>query len=157
MAQLVEQRIRNAWVAGSSPAIGSLSTGVRIQWFWLLFFSQKDGSADLAQLVEHWLPKPRVAGSSPVIRSPKSPKKGVEIEKLTRKWKKSHKNLQGSKKVRTFAPAIKEITPTVCSWDIWKDGWVAETSSLLNCRTGSRTGGSNPPPSAPRGFLCEST
>ena len=24
MAQLVEQRIRNAWVAGSSPAIGSL-------------------------------------------------------------------------------------------------------------------------------------
>ena len=23
MAQLVEQRIRNAWVAGSSPAIGS--------------------------------------------------------------------------------------------------------------------------------------
>ena len=34
---------------------------------------------------------------------------------------------------------------------------MAETSSLLNCRTGSRTGGSNPPPSAPRGFLCEST
>ena len=26
MAQLVEQRIRNAWVAGSSPAIGSLYT-----------------------------------------------------------------------------------------------------------------------------------
>ena len=25
MAQLVEQRIRNAWVAGSSPAIGSNS------------------------------------------------------------------------------------------------------------------------------------
>ena len=25
MAQLVEQRIRNAWVAGSSPASGSLS------------------------------------------------------------------------------------------------------------------------------------
>ncbi len=24
MAQLVEQRIRNAWVAGSSPAIGSI-------------------------------------------------------------------------------------------------------------------------------------
>ena len=29
-----------------------------------------------------------------------------------------------------------------------KDGWVAETNSLLNCRTGNRTGGSNPPPSA---------
>ena len=27
MAQLVEQRIRNAWVAGSSPAIGSLFPG----------------------------------------------------------------------------------------------------------------------------------
>ena len=26
MAQLVEQRIRNAWVAGSSPAIGSFLT-----------------------------------------------------------------------------------------------------------------------------------
>ena len=25
MAQLVEQRIRNAWVPGSSPGIGSLS------------------------------------------------------------------------------------------------------------------------------------
>lgn len=24
MAQLVEQRIRNAWVAGSSPAVGSI-------------------------------------------------------------------------------------------------------------------------------------
>ena len=33
MAQLVEQRIRNAWVAGSSPAIGSLSSGVRISTF----------------------------------------------------------------------------------------------------------------------------
>ena len=62
MAQLVEQRIRNAWVAGSSPAIGS-------------FHSEESESSDsflfaeLAQLVEHWLPKPRVAGSSPVFRS----------------------------------------------------------------------------------------
>ena len=70
MAQLVEQRIRNAWVAGSSPAIGSFHAGVRIYVLtpvvlkvnYLLL-------ADLAQLVEHWLPKPRVAGSSPVIRS----------------------------------------------------------------------------------------
>ena len=30
---------------------------------------------------------------------------------------------------------------------VWKDGWVAETSSLLNCRTCKRTGGSNPPSS----------
>ena len=53
MAQLVEQRIRNAWVAGSSPADPDSFSFL----------------ADLAQLVEHWLPKPRVAGSSPVIRS----------------------------------------------------------------------------------------
>ena len=83
MAQLVEQRIRNAWVAGSSPAIGSLfckrvsnpPTGPDS------FFLQ----ADLAQLVEHWLPKPRVAGSSPVFRSSKTPKNGAKREKLTRK------------------------------------------------------------------------
>ena len=29
MAQLVEQRIRNAWVAGSSPAIGSPRHNIR--------------------------------------------------------------------------------------------------------------------------------
>ena len=65
MAQLVEQRIRNAWVAGSSPAIGSLQFfRVRTQKVLALF-----QQAELAQLVEHWLPKPRVAGSSPVFRS----------------------------------------------------------------------------------------
>ena len=74
-------------------------------------------------------------------------------EKMKEKWKKSLKNLQGSKKSITFAPAIKEITPRfLAPRSSRKDGWVAETSSLLNCRTGSRTGGSNPPPSAPRGF-----
>ncbi len=61
MAQLVEQRIRNAWVAGSSPAIGSLSHE--------LSYNNDASQAELAQLVEHWLPKPRVAGSSPVFRS----------------------------------------------------------------------------------------
>ena len=40
MAQLVEQRIRNAWVAGSSPAIGSLShRGVRIKRSGSSFFT----------------------------------------------------------------------------------------------------------------------
>ena len=33
MAQLVEQRIRNAWVAGSSPAIGSLFLGSQNHYF----------------------------------------------------------------------------------------------------------------------------
>ena len=37
MAQLVEQRIRNAWVAGSSPAIGSLFCKKSQQsHFWIL-------------------------------------------------------------------------------------------------------------------------
>ena len=66
MAQLVEQRIRNAWVAGSSPAIGSLTIRSQDNLVLTLFFSLQ---AELAQLVEHWLPKPRVAGSSPVFRS----------------------------------------------------------------------------------------
>ena len=41
MAQLVEQRIRNAWVAGSSPARGS---------FWWL--------CGISTSVVHGLPKP---------------------------------------------------------------------------------------------------
>ena len=93
MAQLVEQRIRNAWVAGSSPAIGSLNPQTRVRTptvltlflaeisckpnaeeFILLLRRSRNSRvfykhAELAQLVEHWLPKPRVAGSSPVFRS----------------------------------------------------------------------------------------
>ena len=78
MAQLVEQRIRNAWVAGSSPAIGS---------FEAIGFSNPPDSfffAVVAQLVEHWLPKPRVAGSSPVYRS--SCEKEDETKKVTEKF-----------------------------------------------------------------------
>ena len=64
MAQLVEQRIRNAWVTSSSLVIGS-------------FLAQEVFSAAcprrrhavIAQLVERRLPKPNVAGSSPVYRS----------------------------------------------------------------------------------------
>ena len=58
MAQLVEQRIRNAWVPGSSPGIGSKARSIPLYLF-----------AVVAQLVEHQLPKLRVAGSSPVYRS----------------------------------------------------------------------------------------
>ena len=58
MAQLVEQRIRNAWVPGSSPGIGSKAREIPPNLF-----------AVVAQLVEHQLPKLRVAGSSPVYRS----------------------------------------------------------------------------------------
>ena len=43
MAQLVEQRIRNAWVPGSSPGIGSIS-GVSI--------------SGISTSVVHGLPKP---------------------------------------------------------------------------------------------------
>ncbi len=41
MAQLVEQRIRNAWVAGSSPAIGSLSMKSQDFHILTLFYSGK--------------------------------------------------------------------------------------------------------------------
>ena len=82
MAQLVEQRIRNAWVAGSSPPSSSD------------FFSSFDAlfgaSAELAQLVEHWLPKPRVAGSSPVFRSGKMEK----IERIRKKVAKKFARLK---------------------------------------------------------------
>ena len=57
MAQLVEQRIRNAWVPGSSPGIGSL------------FLMCDRVYAAIAQLVEHSLPKPEVTGSNPACRS----------------------------------------------------------------------------------------
>ena len=33
VAQLVEQRIRNAWGAGSSPASGSKQKRITIRWF----------------------------------------------------------------------------------------------------------------------------
>ena len=60
MAQLVEQRIRNAWVTSSSLVIGSTRTWLRGL---VLFF------AAIAQLVEQRLPKPQVTGSSPACRS----------------------------------------------------------------------------------------
>ena len=40
MAQLVEQRIRNAWVAGSSPAIGSYDGALNKES--LIFFSERE-------------------------------------------------------------------------------------------------------------------
>ena len=45
---------------------------------------------------------------------------------------------------------FQQIYLYLCSPDrkngaAWWDGWVAETTSLLNWRTGNRTGGSNPP------------
>ena len=48
MAQLVEQRIRNAWVAGSSPAIGS-----PIQKYQSSFYH-----CGISTSVVHGLPKP---------------------------------------------------------------------------------------------------
>ena len=38
MAQLVEQRIRNAWVPGSSPGIGSSEAGERQRSFFMFRF-----------------------------------------------------------------------------------------------------------------------
>ena len=62
------------------------------------------------------------------------------------------KYLHMSKKSSTFAPAFEEVHISVMHQYVAfarrRDGWVAETNSLLNCRTGNRTGGSNPPFSA---------
>ncbi len=45
MAQLVEQRIRNAWVGGSSPPIGFLiESALRVHLFyWSLYIITKGG------------------------------------------------------------------------------------------------------------------
>ena len=51
------------------------------------------------------------------------------------------KGFVDNKSLSIFALAKSETQP-------WKCGWVAETTSLLNWRTGNRTGGSNPPASA---------
>ncbi|GEM_PF-6830890 len=93
MAQLVEQRIRNAWVAGSSPAIGSLpmESGFRDSDSFLLKVHCIFIKAELAQLVEHWLPKPRVAGSSPVFRSKR--KNRVLVKKVLEKFARFKKML----------------------------------------------------------------
>ena len=48
MAQLVEQRIRNAWVAGSSPAIGSLRQKNQRSFY----------RCGISTSVVHGLPKP---------------------------------------------------------------------------------------------------
>ena len=49
MAQLVEQRIRNAWVAGSSPAIGSLNQQTsQDPPFWLFFLLSDNSSVGRA-------------------------------------------------------------------------------------------------------------
>ena len=58
MAQLVEQRIRNAWVPGSSPGIGSKAIH---QTYLLYKRNQHIGSARASQAWE--------AGSIPVFRS----------------------------------------------------------------------------------------
>ena len=53
MAQLVEQRIRNAWVAGSSPARGSHSSASRA-----CISLQKFFVCEISTSVVHGLPKP---------------------------------------------------------------------------------------------------
>ena len=54
MAQLVEQRIRNAWVAGSSPARGSLFSSASRACISL----QKFFVCEISTSVVHGLPKP---------------------------------------------------------------------------------------------------
>ena len=53
--------------------------------------------------------------------------------------------------VGSILPSQINVVPLCQQSPKRKCGWVAETNSLLNCRTGNRTGGSNPPASAVRG------
>ena len=53
--------------------------------------------------------------------------------------------------VGSILPSQKNVVPLCQQSPKRKCGWVAETNSLLNCRTGNRTGGSNPPASAVKG------
>ena len=65
MAQLVEQRIRNAWVTSSSLVIGSRNK--KMITFRVIIFLYLN--AVIAQLVEQRLPKPQVTSSSLAYRS----------------------------------------------------------------------------------------
>ena len=65
MAQLVEQRIRNAWVTSSSLVIGSINK--KMITFRVIIFLYLN--AVIAQLVEQRLPKPQVTSSSLAYRS----------------------------------------------------------------------------------------
>ena len=65
MAQLVEQRIRNAWVTSSSLVIGSKNK--KMITFRVIIFLYLN--AVIAQLVEQRLPKPQVTSSSLAYRS----------------------------------------------------------------------------------------
>ncbi len=74
MAQLVEQRIRNAWVTSSSLVIGSSgnkkdSQKVRSLLLTFYFFQENNLDAAIAQLVEQRLPKPQVTSSNLACRS----------------------------------------------------------------------------------------
>ena len=64
MAQLVEQRIRNAWVAGSSPARGSLFLSQAV-----LASPPKVFVCEISTSVVHGLPKPVRRVRLPVSRS----------------------------------------------------------------------------------------
>ena len=60
------------------------------------------------------------------------------------------KNLLVWNIICTFALAFEKQGVGLTTYSkLRKVGWVAETTSLLNWRAGYRTGGSNPPPSAP--------
>ena len=101
MAQLVEQRIRNAWVAGSSPAIGSLNPQTRVRTPTVLALFLLSGISSVGRALASQAEGRGFESRIPLKRE----------EKFRKKRKKSLKNLQGSKNNDTFAPAIKEITP----------------------------------------------
>ena len=61
VAQLVEQRIRNAWVAGSSPAVGSIEFAGQ-SFTRLAFFVFLDPNSQLGKVrMQRQIPFPRSA------------------------------------------------------------------------------------------------
>ena len=95
------------------------------------------GCAENSRIVNIWLKRVGLAW--------KSRKNGHNAEKI----RKNFQNIWCSQKYVVPLHRVWEKTPKVKKEQpVRKFGWVAETSSLLNCRAGYRTGGSNPPASA---------
>ena len=64
VAQLVEQRIRNAWVAGSSPAVGSIEFAGQ-SFMRLAFFVFLDPNSQLGKVrMQRQIPFPRSANTA---------------------------------------------------------------------------------------------
>ena len=121
MAQLVEQRIRNAWVAGSSPAIGSfLSSGVRTSAFWLFLFpSSTSGISSVGRALASQAEGRGFESRIPLTAQP--PERGKRKNKA--RVKKVCKIFGSFKKTPYLCTRNQGDNPTVeAETSFWKDG-----------------------------------